>query len=315
MNKRVYGVIGIKSIMANWNADFSGYPKTISTGEVFGSDKALKYPMKKMWENHGEKVLYIKSLKIDEGKKGEIKVRPKSLKERYEEIFEVEDLKKEKDNKKVLTNLFNAIDVKNFGATFAEEGNNIGITGAVQISQGFNKYEYTEAQEQQILSPFRDGKAKEKNKDGEDASSTTLGTKIVSNEAHYFYPFTINPLTYKSFVEMGVTNGYTEEDYNKFKEAALVSATAFNTNSKVGCENELAIFVETEEELYLPDLAQYITFEKEEKDIITLGFDELLNSLGDSISNIEIYYNPYKTTIKSNINKAKYLNIFTRKEV
>ncbi len=315
MNKRVYGVIGIKSIMANWNADFTGYPKTISTGEVFGSDKALKYSMKKMWENHGEKVLYIKSLKIDEGKKGEIKVRPKSLKERYEEIFEVEDLKKEKDNKKVLTNLFNAIDVKNFGATFAEEGNNIGITGAVQISQGFNKYEYTEAQEQQILSPFRDGKAKEKNKDGEDASSTTLGTKIVSNEAHYFYPFTINQLTYKSFVEMGVTNGYTEEDYNKFKEAALVSATAFNTNSKVGCENELAIFVETEEELYLPDLAQYITFEKEEKDIITLGFDELLNSLGDSISNIEIYYNPYKTTIKSNINKAKYLNIFTRKEV
>ena len=60
MNKRVYGVIGIKSIMANWNADFSGYPKTISTGEVFGSDKALKFPMKKMWENEGEKVLYIK---------------------------------------------------------------------------------------------------------------------------------------------------------------------------------------------------------------------------------------------------------------
>lgn len=114
---------------------------------------------------------------------------------------------------------------------------------------------------------------------------------------------------------MGVTEGYTEEDYKKFKEVALVSATAFNTNSKVGCENELAIFVETEEELYLPDLAQYITFEKEDKDIITLGFDELLNSLGDSISNIEIYYNPYKTTIKANIEKAKYLNIFTRKEV
>ena len=42
MNKRVYGVIGISSIMANWNADFSGYPKTISNGRTFGSDKALK---------------------------------------------------------------------------------------------------------------------------------------------------------------------------------------------------------------------------------------------------------------------------------
>ena len=42
MNKRVYGVLGISSIMANWNADFSGYPKTTSDGLVFGSDKALK---------------------------------------------------------------------------------------------------------------------------------------------------------------------------------------------------------------------------------------------------------------------------------
>ena len=34
MGKRVYGVIGISSIMANWNADFSGHPKTTSSGEV-----------------------------------------------------------------------------------------------------------------------------------------------------------------------------------------------------------------------------------------------------------------------------------------
>ena len=27
MNKRVYGVLGISAIMANWNADFGGYPK------------------------------------------------------------------------------------------------------------------------------------------------------------------------------------------------------------------------------------------------------------------------------------------------
>ena len=27
MDKRVYGVIGISSIMANWNADFSGFQK------------------------------------------------------------------------------------------------------------------------------------------------------------------------------------------------------------------------------------------------------------------------------------------------
>lgn len=40
MNKRVYGVIGISSIMANWNADFSGYPKTISDGRTFEIGRA-----------------------------------------------------------------------------------------------------------------------------------------------------------------------------------------------------------------------------------------------------------------------------------
>lgn len=310
MDKRVYGVIGIKSIMSNWNADFSGYPKSISSGDVFGSDKALKYPMKRGWVEKGEKVLYIKSLKTEEDKKEGIKVRPKSLKERYEEIFDVEDLKKAKDTNKVLKNLFTAIDVKNFGATFAEEGNNIGITGAVQIGQGFNKFKDISVEEQQILSPFRDGKEGK-----EDANSTTLGTKIVSDEAHYFYPFSINPLAYSGFIELGVTEGYTEEDYKKFKEAALVSATAFNTNSKIGCENEFAIFVETESELYLPDLAQYISFDKKDIDVITLGFEDLLNDLEDRILSVEIYYNNYKTRVEGNIKKAKYFNIFTRKEV
>lgn len=68
MKKRVYGVVGIKSIMSNWNADFTGRPKTISNGDIFGSDKAFKYPIKRMWQAQGEKVLYIKSYKIE--KKG-----------------------------------------------------------------------------------------------------------------------------------------------------------------------------------------------------------------------------------------------------
>ena len=42
MDKRVYGVLGISSIMANWNADFSGNPKTVENGDIYGSDKALK---------------------------------------------------------------------------------------------------------------------------------------------------------------------------------------------------------------------------------------------------------------------------------
>ncbi len=321
MNKRVYGVLGIASRMSNWNADFTGYPKTTSSGEVFGSDKALKFPMKKMWDNRGEKVLYIKSMRLSQDKKKEeVNLVPRSLKERYEYLFDEKDLKACKDSKKVLTNLFSAIDVKNFGATFAEEGNNISITGAVQIGQGFNKYEDSYAEEQQILSPFRDATEKpgkkDKKEDGEEAKSSTLGTKIVSNEAHYFYPFTVNPLGYKEFIELGVTEGYTEEDYKKFKEAALCSATSFATNSKVGCDNEFALFVETEVSTYIPILSEYVVFEKGgDKNSITLNCGDLLNSLKDKILSVEIYYNPYTTEIITDIEGAKKYNIFTKQEV
>lgn len=307
MNKRVYGILGIKSVMANWNADFTGMPKSLSTGEVYGSDKAFKYPMKRMWNEQGEKVLYLKSFKIENN--GE-KIRPKSLKERYEEIFEVDDLKKE-DGKTVAQHLFEAIDVKNFGATFAEEKKNISITGAVQISQGFNKYEGHNVEEQQILSPFRDGKK-------DDADQSTLGTKIVSNEAHYFYGFSINPSAYSDYVEMGITEGYTEEDYQKFKKAALIAATGFNTNAKMGCENEFGLFVETKENLYLPDLSQYVTFEKssnQEKDVIELNLEELLENLEDQILKIEIYYNSITTDLKGIPEGAEIYNIFSRTEV
>lgn len=317
MNKRVYGILGISSIMANWNADFSGFPKTTSDGTVFGSDKALKYPMKRMWENEGKKVLYIKSMKLEADKKKaeEVNLVPRSLKERYELIFQVKDLKDCKDSGMILKNLFQAVDVKNFGATFAESGCNISITGAVQIGQGLNRYEECEAEEQQILSPFRDA-TKTTEEKGE-AKNSTLGTKIVTKEAHYFYPFVINPLAYKEYVELGVTEGYTEEDYQMFKQTSLVSATAFATNAKVGCENEFALFVETEADLYLPNLSEYITFEKTEgKNRIGLTCAELLDEVRDRIQKIEIYYNPYTTEIGGErIEGAKYFNILTRKEV
>ncbi len=311
MNKRVYGVLGISSVMANWNADFSGYPKTTGDGETFGSDKALKYPMKKMWDDEGKKVLYIKSMRLSgENKKGEITLIPRTLKERYELLFQVDDLKECKNIKEVLTNLMSAVDVKNFGATFAESGSNISITGAVQIGQGFNKYEGTNPEEQQILSPFRDANDKD-----EEAKNSTLGTKIVSNEAHYFYPFVINPMAYKELVALGVTEGYTEEDYQNFRRTALVSATSFATNAKVGCENEFALFVETKADTYLPNLSEYICFENgKNRNVITLAFGDFLEQMGDVIEKVDIYYNPYTTELKGVPQNASVFDIRTQKE-
>mgnify|MGYP001623904460 FL=1 len=294
MNNRVYGVVGIKSVLANWNADFTGRPKTTSDGNIFGSDKAFKYPIKKMWESEDkdEKVLYVKSYKNEKGN-----LQARTLAERFEQLFG-KDVKSIKDKKEILKYLFSAIDVQNFGATFAEGSNNISITGAVQIGQGLNKFEDSAVEVIDILSPFVDATKKDT------AQNTSIGKKIVSNEAHYFYPFSVNPQNYDIYTkEIEDLEGYTKESYEKFKRGCLIAATAYNTNSKAGCENEFALFVECKEnsKLYLANLDQYIKFEKqEEKDIIDVTeLEEILNKeeIKSEIEKVEIYYNPYTTNL------------------
>ena len=295
---RVYGIIGIRVKMANWNADFTGRPKSTSNGDIFGSDKALKYPMKKMWEAEGKKILFIKSWK--ENKNG---IVPNQLGERYAMLFSPID-KKKTTTKEVMSNLFKCTDVKNFGATFAEEGQNISITGAVQFGQGFNKFDDTNIEIQDILSPFADSTK-------DDAKQSTLGTKITVDEAHYFYGFSINPNNYNEYKEIlgSDFDGYTQEDYNSFKEVALTSATAYSTNSKFGCENEFALFVECKDSMtYFPDLSDYIEFDSKERSLDLTNIEKIV---GDR-ANIEVYSNPYKLKV---ITTKTHKNIFTKEEI
>ena len=299
MNKRIYGIIGIVSKMANWNADFSGFPKTTSEGQIFASDKALKYPMKKMWSDMGLPILYLKSLRFSSNVDGML--IPRSLTEKYEQLFNTPDLKAVTNIKEVITNLFSITDVKQFGATFTESGKNISITGAVQ---------------QQILSPFRDASKDGKKTEGVEAMNSTIGSKIISDEAHYFYPFNINPNAYREFVELGVTEGYTEEDYQLFKQVAISSVTSFATNSKMGCDNEFTLFVETEPTVYLPSLVPNVRFKKGydgEKNVIEVHLGNVADKQG--IKNIEIYYNVDTTIIETDAQNVKYFNIFTKAEV
>jgi CRISPR-associated protein Csh2 len=295
---RVYGVIGIKAKMANWNADFTGRPKSTSNGDIFGSDKALKYPMKKMWENEGKHVLYIKSWKEEKGG-----IIPRQLSERYEKEFSKID-EKNTTTTEVMTNLFKCIDVKNFGATFAEKKQNISITGAVQFGQGFNKFDDTNIEVQDILSPFTDSTK-------EDAKQSTLGTKITVDEAHYFYGFSINPKAYDEYKHiLNNFEGYTENDYKEFKKVALVSATAYSTNSKFGCENEFALFVECkDDECYLPDLSDYIKFDSDKREIDLSDVEKLIK---DKCSSVEVYCNPFKLKVTTTFDK---FNIFTNEKL
>jgi len=321
---RVYGVIGIKAKMANWNADFTGRPKSTSNGDIFGSDKALKYPMKKMWENEGKKVLFMKSFKKD--KDGNMGVN--DLNDRLVDLFykSTKDDKKSADFVKNLKTdelykkLFECTDVKNFGATFAG-AQNLSVTGAVQFGQGFNKFDDTNIEIQDILSPFADSKAKEKddkkNKKAENddellVKQNTLGTKITVDEAHYFYGFSINPKNYDEYKTLlgSEFQGYTEADYAEFKKVALVSATAYSTNSKFGCENEFALFLTCKDEAcYLPDLSDYIKFDSQKREIELSELEKLIEG---KYASVEVYFNPFKLSVKTSLSR---FNIFTQEKL
>lgn len=289
---RVYGILAVGAYMANFNADLSGYPKTTADNYIFGSDKALKYPMKRMWEMQGEKVFYIKSLQIIKDKDEGEKIQPRDLNERYKYLFG--NLDKKTSSREVLGNLFSAIDVMNFGATFTPEKqikHNISITGAVQINQGRNLFEDTHVLVQDILSPFRNSNEKSKEK-----TASSMGTKIVTDEAHYVYFFSVNPANYKDFIGLADGfEGYTSEAYEKFKWAARVATTAFNTNSKSGCENELALFIEMKENsrLFLANLERYVTVSKQEDHILydLSKLAKVLEPHQGEIQSVELYYN------------------------
>lgn len=309
--KRVYGIIGIKAKMANWNADFTGRPKSTSDGSIFGSDKALKYPMKKMWENDKKNVLYTKRL-IEKSDK----TVPMTLAEKYTSLTKKEA--KNTTSTEVMKNLFSFIDVKQFGATFAEEKQNISITGAVQFGQGFNKFDNTSIEVQDILSPFRNPKDKT-GKEFLNASEnekireqSTLGTKITVDEAHYFYGFSINPQAYNEYKEVlgHDFRGYTDEDYEEFKKVAKVSATSYSTNSKFGCENEFALFVEcNDENCYLPDLSDMIKFDSKNRSVDLEDIEKLING---RYKKAEVFYNPYKIKVNTKLDK---FNIFTNEKL
>ena len=61
---RVFGCAIVKAVNANYNADFSGQPRTLPSGIVYATDKAFKYTVKNYLKDvyPKERVFYFKSL-------------------------------------------------------------------------------------------------------------------------------------------------------------------------------------------------------------------------------------------------------------
>lgn len=298
-NKRAYGAAVIKSINSNYNADFTHQPRTLPDGRVYATDKALKYLVRNyLIHETDEKIFYYKTLKEDT-------LNPRNLGETFELHFKEfptgEGKVEEKEasvKKKVLASLFECLDIRLFGGTFAEKKVNLSIHGPVQITHGLNKFVRGEIFSEQIMSPFRNSAECK-----EDSAITTLGTQSKLREGHYVHGISVNPKNLEMLTGLSGTNNFlTTADIDKLKLGLRRGATYYNSSAKAGTDNELLLWVELKEgsKLVLPSFAELVeVMDTDNREINLGGVQRFLaqDHVKNEIEKVEVYYNKTISTI------------------
>jgi CRISPR-associated protein Csh2 len=290
---RVFGCAIVKAINSNYNADFSGQPRTLPSGVVYATDKVFKYTIKNYLKDvYSEKeyILYFKRLKEE--------FTPDDLAEAYKRKFN-KDVKDEKIND-IAKNLLSCLDVRLFGSTFAPKGKdiknkNVSLHGPVQINHGVNIWGENNIFSEQIMSPFRNpGES-----GSEDKQATTLGRQVKLEEGHYLHHFSINPQNLKNIIKLATDDAQaiSLDDISKLKEAMRRGVTWYDSASKSGCENEMLVWVQLKEnsKFVLPSFTTLIKLERTKVDgKCVYNFADLKTTLScfkDEIEKIEVYYN------------------------
>ena len=95
-NSRVFGAVLVKATVANYNADFTGSPRTLPNGVVYATDKALKYAIRNYFKlDTDNNIFYTTRYKKEN-------MQPLDIDETYIELFgEYPKLKKVEENKEV----------------------------------------------------------------------------------------------------------------------------------------------------------------------------------------------------------------------
>lgn len=311
-NNRVFGAVIVKAINSNYNADFSGQPRTLPNGTVYATDKAFKYTVKNYLKDvYSQKLFYFKQLKET--------LNPMSLDEKFEATFSKD--KDTKDKKVVARNLLSCIDVRLFGATYANKikKTNVSIHGPLQINHGVNVWNENNIFSEQITAPFGDPKkSKDSTKDSEkfdEAAMTTIGRQSKLEEGHYLHHFSVNPKNLEEIVLLAGDDAesLSVEDINKLKEAMRRGATYYDSASKAGTENEFFIWVQLKEtsKLVLPNFNTLIIMQEEkENGKVVLDLSKLTTSINkhlDEIERVEIFRNEDSITI---VNQPENANLF-----
>lgn len=316
-DNRVFGCVVVKAINSNYNADFSGQPRTLPSGIVYASDKALKYATRNYMRDvfPKETIFYFKTYNQQ--------INPLSMDEAYIKYFgdfPIVKIKKEKKGKKeesetenvdkcaLAKNLLSCIDIRLFGATFACSVHktlnvNLSLHGPVQVNHGVNIWSENNIFTEQMMSPFRN---KDEKQDTE-KEMTTIGRQSKLEEGHYLHHFSINPHNLDDIVNLVGEDAKTisVNDIEKLKEAMKYGVTWYDSASKVGSENEMLIWIQLKKEskAVLPNMTSLIKLLPQKENGKYIYDLELLSKkllvLSDDIEFVEIFYNKEAICLKN----------------
>lgn len=317
--KRVYGAVVVRAINANYNADFSGQPRTLPSGTVYATDKTFKHAVRYFLnETHADKkVFYIKTLNDN--------LNPRTLDERYKVFLKGKD----SDSKvEVAKKLLSCLDIRLFGATFTgNKVENISFHGPVQVGHAINLWHQLNplTYREQITSPFRNSESKKAkgSNDVNEQEMTTIGSQSRIEEGHYIHHFSIYPNSLNdicSALGKGAKH-LSIEDVALLKEAMRKCVTWYDSSSKIGCDNEMLVWVTLREKsrLALPSFVSLISLEAEKADgkcVYNLSMlKDVIDKHSDDIESIEIYYDNMRCSIKNEPENVEKYDIIWGKAI
>jgi len=325
-NKRIFGCRVIECINSNLNDGFDDLPRMLPDGTHFCSDVSIKYLDRCYFERVLGKKLFMK--KRTEIIKDNNKLKTLTLEDTLKGILPKQNhgellnyLYKKEDNSSE-----GCIDARLFGFVSSVTNVNLGMTGALQYTQGINKLAAdTNIVNASILAPFSTKKkVKETNKETgesetkiEDGKSATNGTYHILDHAAYAIDFTLDPTviaaTQETLNSIGGLYVLDEEDVALFKEATTKSATLYRTRRKCNNFDVFSLFITMKEgskKVLNKNVSDFIYIESDsDKNLtITLNNNELSNILlMEDCESVEIYYSPFIKLKTNNISSPKLI--------
>lgn len=295
------GIYVTETILGNPNGDFIDNSPRNFDGNVFTTDKCIKYNVRKYihdsiedLENKKDIVFFFPRL-VEDAEKGDNKFQTRD--DVFSSLFnESEDFK---ENFNALKE--NSPDVRMFGGTFSFKSNDPKqIYGPIQLTYGVDINE-AQIKRLQIGAPFATESGKQK----------TNGSEAVVDDAIISYDITINPNNHPNLL--------LEKDVDLFKKSLwygtnLRKSTSKKTDSKLLI---LIKFKEDESILSLGELKELISVSNKKehklrKEIVKLDCNKLFNKLSkfnEHVESIDVYYDSNEIELDYKFGSGK-LHIF-----